>query len=62
MPISRSRLPNLNDTSNGFPHLNRLDHHHHRRRHLRQLLPTATRPLQDGVLSECAEVVEVYYV
>ncbi|KAH9020325.1 enhancer of polycomb-like-domain-containing protein [Lactarius pseudohatsudake] len=45
-----------------IPHLSRLDHYRHRRRHLRQRLSTTTRPLQDGVPSEYAEVVEVYYV
>jgi hypothetical protein len=62
MPISPSQSLKLSGTSNGSLLLNQLDHHHHRRPHLRLLLSTATPPLQNGVPSECAEVVAVYYV
>jgi hypothetical protein len=59
MPISPNRSPSLNDISNGSPHLIRLEHHHRRWRR-RHLLSAATCRLQNGVPSECAEVVEVY--
>ncbi|KAH9025701.1 hypothetical protein EDB83DRAFT_2656378 [Lactarius deliciosus] len=47
---------------NGSPHLSQLNRHHHCCRHLRLLLLTTNHPLQNGVPSKYAEVVEVYYV
>jgi hypothetical protein len=59
MPISPNRSASLNGTSNGSPKLICLNHHHRRWRR-RHLLSVATCRLQDGMPSECAEVVEVY--
>ena len=59
MPISPSLSPKLSGTSNGSPLLIPLDHRR-RRHHL--LLSAPTCHLQNGVPSECAEVVEVYSV
>ena len=56
MPISPSLSPKLSGTSNGSPHLIQLDHRRRRRHHL---LSAPTCRLQNGVPSECAEVVEV---
>ncbi|KAH9013112.1 hypothetical protein EDB85DRAFT_2158440 [Lactarius pseudohatsudake] len=62
MHIGPSRSPMRSGTSNGPPRLSRLDHHHHCCRHLRPLLLTTNRPLQNGVPSKFAGIMEVYYV
>ena len=59
MPISPSRLPRLNSTSNGSPLLNRIEYYRHHRPHPCLLLSTVTWPLQNVMPSECVEVMDV---